>query len=286
MTRLFALSDLHLDFPANQAKFDALSATDYQDAALLMPGDLTHDLGRLEAALVAAVSKFAEVFFVPGNHELWLREDKFEDSLAKFDAVLALCEQCGARTSPLRLDGVWVVPLFSWYVKPEEGEDSLHGDKPGEDRTLRMWLDNHFVRWPSLPEGETAADEFSRRNRSRVRTYDAPVVSLSHFLPRTDLMYRTPEERAQDIPYVPDRMPSFNFSSVAGTKALEREIRSIGSAVHVYGHQHRNRDRMVEGVRYVSHCLGYPREYEAIGEDVGGPLQVWPMGSQETTKPA
>ena len=53
-----ALSDLHLDFRDNRAKFDALSATDYADDTLLLGGDLTHDLGLLESALGSAREKF------------------------------------------------------------------------------------------------------------------------------------------------------------------------------------------------------------------------------------
>jgi hypothetical protein len=55
----------------------------------------------------------------------------------------------------------------------------------------------------------------------------------------------------------------FNFSRVAGTWALDEQIRKLGSRVHVYGHQHRNRWRSIDGVLYVSHCLGYSEERES-----------------------
>ena len=57
-----------------------------------------------------------------------------------------------------------------------------------------------------------------------------------------------------------DRHPEFNFSRVAGSSLIDQQIRQIGSRLHVYGHQHINRDREIEGVRYVAHCLGYPNE--------------------------
>lgn len=278
MARVFALSDLHLDYRDNRDKFDALSASEYARDALLLGGDLTHDLGLLEEALASARAKFAEVFFVPGNHELWLRENLFEDSWQKFEHILGMCRTLGVRTDPLKLatdnGDVWVVPLFSWYVQPHEGDDSLHKDKPGEDKTLSMWLDNQLIKWPDW-NGRIADEVFLELNRSRLqRRYDAPVLSFSHFLPRTDLVFRTPAEIAQGPP-MHDRNPAFNFTSVAGSQGLERQIRALGSRVHVYGHQHRNRHREVEGVTYISHCMGYPRETYPDKGDVNRPKAVW-----------
>ncbi|HET8707810.1 MAG TPA: hypothetical protein VFM46_16025, partial [Pseudomonadales bacterium] len=57
-----------------------------------------------------------------------------------------------------------------------------------------------------------------------------------------------------------DPTPGFNFSRVAGTWELDKQLRHLGSQIHVYGHQHRNRDLVIEEVRYISHCLGYPKE--------------------------
>ncbi|MCP4716244.1 MAG: hypothetical protein GY868_14090, partial [Deltaproteobacteria bacterium] len=64
---------------------------------------------------------------------------------------------------------------------------------------------------------------------------------------------------------------------------LDVQIRSIGAAIHVYGHQHRNRRRLIDGVAYMSHCLGYPRERSqgriAFPDD--GPALVWDSESKK-----
>ena len=116
-------------------------------------------------------------------------------------------------------------------------------------------------------------------NAARVeRAYDAPVISFSHFLPRRDLIFSTLAERAA-LPRPPrDEHPRFNFSRVAGSAGIEAQIRRLGSTIHVYGHQHRNRDRAVDGVRYVSHCLGYPSSPEVGPAAIDGPLTVWEPG--------
>jgi predicted phosphodiesterase len=282
-TRLFALSDIHVDFPDNMAWLQALSSSDYVDDALILAGDATDDLTQLQTALGCLRGKFAEVFFVPGNHELWIRRGECADSMAKFWRVLGLCASLGVRTSPAKIGaagghmGIWVVPLFSWYVQPEEGRGSLFVRKEGEDPTLDMWADKHFTKWPPWAPGLTVADVLLRLNEEHLhRSYDAPVISFSHFLPRLELMFSGQESPPAGV-VVRDRHPTFNFSRVAGCEGLEAQIRQLGSMMHVYGHQHRNRYRHIDGVLYVSHCLGYPAE-RARGYVRGlenGPMLIW-----------
>jgi predicted phosphodiesterase len=265
--RVFALSDVHVDYQANMAWLQALSPTHYGDDTLILAGDVSDDLDKLRAALTRVRATFAEVFFVPGNHELWVRRGNGADSMAKFRQILELCAALGVRTRPARVgaggesQGVWIVPLFSWYIQPEEGEGSLFVEKPGEDRTREMWVDNALTRWPSLAPDRTVAEAFLHLNEPHLaRQYDTPVLSFSHFLPRLELIFRTQEEREAAGITLRDAHPWFNFSRVAGCTGLETQIRRLGSRVHVYGHQHRNRYRMIDGVLYISHCLAYPHE--------------------------
>jgi predicted phosphodiesterase len=280
--RVFALADVHVDYPDNMLWLQALSPIAYRADTLILAGDVSDDLNKLQTALACVCTKFAHVFFVPGNHDLWIRHGECPDSLAKFWQILALCTALGVKTSPAKVgattrdQGVWIVPLFSWYVKPEEGSGSLFVRKAGEDPTLEMWADNYFTTWPPLQAGLTIAEAFLRLNERHLHQYDAPVISCSHFLPRTELMFRIQGEGATGSA-VTDAHPRFNFSRVAGCMRLEEQIRRLGSVVHVYGHQHRNRHRLIDGVLYISHCLGYPYEREQgyIGEGEKGPKLIW-----------
>lgn len=294
-TRVFALSDIHADIRSNMMWLHSLSATDYADATLILAGDVSDSFETLQEALSCLCGKFAQVFFVPGNHELWVRRQPCEDSIAKFWRILQLCRRLGVHTSPARVGGVnnpgsvWVVPLFSWYVKPEEGRGSLFVPKEGEDPTLQMWSDNYFTRWPPLQQGVTVADYFLRLNTAHLAIhYDAPVISYSHFLPRTELIFSTLAEREAAGMVLTDPYPRFNFSRVAGCAGIEDQIRCLGSVMHVYGHQHRNRDRVIEGVRYVSYCLGYPREQKQRHRhgQMEGPVLIWnaPLGEKTDGK--
>ena len=63
------------------------------------------------------------------------------------------------------------------------------------------------------------------------RSYDAPVVTFSHFLPRPELM-----------------PPRFNVGAMsfladaAGSHLIEAQLRALGSRLHVFGHTHVNWD--------------------------------------------
>ncbi len=287
MTRIFALSDVHVDYPDNLQWIRNLSLTRYQNDTLILAGDTTHVFEKLDLCLRLLKDRFREVAFVPGNHELWVQSGGH--SLDKFHQILALCRQLNVHTEPFKIQGIssaWIVPLFSWYLQPHEGDDSLFLEKPGEDASLSAWSDNYFVKWPNLAHDATPAHYFLKMNRDRVaRAYDSPVISFSHFLPRQDLIFTRPEEMKGKKPVDPH--PGFNFSRVAGDAGIDRQIRQLGACIHIYGHQHRNRWRVTDGVLYVSHCLGYgvERQNGFIRDLDREPRLVWdtatPNGNQD-----
>jgi predicted phosphodiesterase len=265
--RIFALSDIHVDFELNMHWLGKLSSCDYINDTLILAGDVCDEIDRLQKALSILRAKFANIFFVPGNHDLWLRRKECNDSIEKFRLILELCREIDIKTVPEKItesnsnNGVWIIPLFSWYMKPEDGRGSLFIQKPGEDPSLPMWSDNHYIKWPVLNDYKTIADYFLKMNEKYIhKKYDLPVITFSHFLPREEMMFS--EDRKKDLVRLAkfDRNPSFNFSRVAGCSKIDEQIRQLGSTIHIYGHQHRNKDRLIDNVRYISHCLGYPHE--------------------------
>lgn len=107
--RVFALSDLHTDYPENLDWVRGLSDDAFKADAVVLGGDVSDDLTTLETTLRLFTSKFKHVFFVPGNHDLWIRagrgEQPWEDSVSKLEAVLSLCEACGVHTRPVLVGG-------------------------------------------------------------------------------------------------------------------------------------------------------------------------------------
>lgn len=70
--------------------------------------------------LRALKQKFRRVFFIPGNHDLWIRpgiEDKeYPDSICKLMAMMNVFDEIGVEMGPAEVaKGLYVVPLYSWY---------------------------------------------------------------------------------------------------------------------------------------------------------------------------
>src|SRR5215475_4171039 len=140
--RMFAISDLHTDFRENMLLVEQLSDGDYQQDVLIAAGDISDRLGILQATLARLRAKFMKVFYVPGNHELWVRRQP-QTSVEKFFSVLALCQRLDIQTSPEKVGAAWVVPLFSWY------ESQFAGERDGDDPLLRGWADFSLCKWPT-----------------------------------------------------------------------------------------------------------------------------------------
>jgi predicted phosphodiesterase len=285
MSRCFAWSDLHVDYPANFELISALSDADSRHDTILIAGDVSSDPAKLLRCLDHLKRKFREVAFVPGNHDLWVSSGNQMNSLVKLDELHAACRARGIQVeafeTTIRSERVRIVPLLSWYLKPEEGEGSLFLEKPGEDPSLSMWADNYRTKWPEMPNETTPAEHLLSLNQQPdpENFNQRQVITFSHFLPRVELVFQDWERfQSADHGSGKDALPEFNFTRVAGCRQLDALLRHRGSTIHLYGHQHRNRDRMIEGVRYISHCLGYPPEWNRLDTRPARhrPLEIFP----------
>lgn len=287
---VYAISDLHVDYKENLNIITSLCREDYANDVLLVAGDVSDNLELLEVTLNHLQSVFHQVFFVPGNHELWIRRFRKKnvsqveyDSIDKFNDILKLCEDLGVMTKPALIQSqsaeVHIVPLYSWYLGPEDGKGTLYVEKSiDKDKTHDIWGDYFLCQWPQEVKEKGIAHYFLELNKDVLQqTYHAPVISFSHFLPRTNLVFKYLDWRQKLGEFV-DPMPSFNFTRVAGCEQIDEQLRTIGSQLHVYGHQHRDRHRIEEDVIYISHCLGYPKERLHRSEQFHLPKLVWSDG--------
>lgn len=239
--RIFAVSDIHVDHEVNARWFNGLSEADFTSDYLILAGDISHVLAELEAVFDRASRKFARVFYVPGNHDLWLRnETQFASSLDKFDAVLDLADDVGISTEAHHEDGLSIMPLFGWY-------DYSFG-APG-NILKSAWSDYRLCKWPQGHDDASVTRRFLAMNEPLP---DMPagnkIISFSHFLPRIDVMpRRIPPHRRFVYP-------------VLGSDSIDAQIRRLSSRIHVYGHSHVNRNVTIDGVTYINNAYGYPKE--------------------------
>eukprot|EP00668_Euglena_longa_P004897 GGOE01005738.1.p1 GENE.GGOE01005738.1~~GGOE01005738.1.p1 ORF type:complete len:292 (+),score=69.52 GGOE01005738.1:120-995(+) len=209
--RVFCVSDIHTDIPANLEWVHSICTSSYQRDVLICAGDISDNLAVVEETLGLLKKRFKEVFFVPGNHELWvLARDKecgIKDSLQKLEAILQLCQRQGVHTAPQCIEApgdeaMWIVPMLSWHHSSWDTEpDVVDYDVPGPEKMLRdFWL----CAWPSGmdPLEDSIATHVDRLNDAvlaasgldcaSIAASGLPIISFSHFLPFVELL---PEKR-------------------------------------------------------------------------------------------
>lgn len=260
---MYVVSDLHTDYPENMSWLKSLSTDNDDQNVLLVAGDVAETYQNFLLTMSILRDKFDRVFFVPGNHDLWLRRDNIDylGSLDKLDKLLDACQELGVETKPGIVDGLGIIPLYSWYHESFDEERDITGVRiPSLAMACK---DYHVCRWPDeLKNGEASLalyfdslnDENSGLVEDIVKKCDH-IISFSHFVPRQELC---PEKRMLFYP---------NLPKVIGSKYLEKRIRAIHgaaegqlSACHVFGHTHFCWDAVLEGIRYVQAPLAYPRE--------------------------
>jgi predicted phosphodiesterase len=237
---VFAVSDIHIDYDVNARWVADISASEYRDDVLILAGDVTDSLSRLDWCLRTLALRFKNVLYVPGNHDLWVaREGREKTSLEKFEEVRVVAESSGVSMQPFRGNGISIFPLLGWY-------DYSFGE-PG-DELLSVWLDYTACRWPADFSMREVAAHFASLNEAHSPAAGDTIITFSHFLPRIDLMPSfIPAEKRILYP-------------VLGSTRIDRELRRLKSSIHVYGHSHVNRNITIDGVNYINNAFGYPRE--------------------------
>lgn len=237
--RVYAISDVHTDYQENRRWIDELSRVNYKQDILILAGDVTDDLNLLKKTFLALKSRFYQVHYIPGNHELWVNRCKGIDSLEKLKLVQELAEECHICMEPYNYGELSIVPLYAWY-------DYSFG-KPTRN-ILTMWTDLYACQWPAGFCERHITRHFIGMNIDNIKIRNKFIISFSHFLPRIDVMpFFIPPKKRDVYPLL-------------GTALLEEQIRSLGSIIHIFGHSHVNTRTTLDNVVYINNALGYPHE--------------------------
>ncbi len=246
--RVFAISDVHLDYAVNQQWLHGLSLQEFQHDVLILAGDISDAPKLQEMCFRELARRFYRVLFVPGNHDLWVKRFPCEGgSLKKFEVVQALAHSYGLLTKPWTEGELTIVPLLSWY-------DYSFGQP--NSQLQQAWMDFHACEWPTGWQEREITQHFLQANHAHLQTKNTTLISFSHFMPRIDIMpAQVPELRRFIYP-------------VLGSSALEVQVRQLQPQIHVYGHSHLNRHIKLDGTVYINNAFAYPSESHIAAKEL------------------
>ena len=253
--KLYAISDLHLDYSVNRQAL--LELPPHSQDWLILAGDVGESIELLRLALRELTEKFAKVIWVPGNHDLWTssKDPLAPRGVAKYEQMVDLCREFGALT-PEDAYIEWpgpgpkylLAPIFTLY-----------------DYSFRP---PHVTFEEALPwaaeEGIVCADEnllypypFASRQdwctsrcaftEDRLRRVDSPypLILIGHFPLRQGLAV---------LPRVP------RFCIWCGTTLTQDWHQRFNAAIVISGHLHIRSRRWVDSVRFEEVSFGYPKQ--------------------------
>lgn len=99
---VYVISDVHVDHAENLDWIEALPAPPAPPGRLnllLLAGDISHDVALMRRCLAALRARYDRVFFIHGNHELWVSALSFTYSVSTpWACCCSCCCVCAADT--------------------------------------------------------------------------------------------------------------------------------------------------------------------------------------------
>ena len=253
---LRAIGDLHVEHAENRELVAAIEPRSERDW-LIVCGDVADDPDNVAWALRLLRSRFAEVIWVPGNHELLAQRDAPQAMRGerRYRHLVELCRGLGVLTpeDPYPIwDGpggpVRVVPLFLLYDYSfgRNGFTRAQALQRAYDAGV-VCIDEFLLDPAPYPSREAwcAARVVEAEGRLRDVEPLLPSILVNHYplLPEPTRMLRHPE-----------------FAQWCGTTRTAEWHRRFRATAVVYGHLHIPRTSWHDGVRFEEVSLGYPRE--------------------------
>ncbi|MFT7590027.1 MAG: Icc-related predicted phosphoesterase [Limisphaerales bacterium] len=236
--RIYTVSDLHVDYAENLRWVEALSKVEYQEDVLICAGDISANDSLFKETLYLLRARFMRVFFVPGNHDIWVRKEDGIDSITRFEQLIQTCSEIDIDTAAAQVGGILIVPIFSWY------DFSFAPLKP---ELKKRWADFRMCKWPAGMSHTEVTNWFHKRTEIPEKI-SSPVISFSHYLPEIDML--------------PDRIDpeGYLLTAVLGSESLGEIVKSLKPHYHICGHSHVNSISVIGQTTYINNAYGYPSE--------------------------
>jgi len=271
---LIAVSDLHVSYPENREIVQNLRPRSDEDW-LLVAGDVAERLADVEWALELLAQRFAQVVWVPGNHELWTTpKDPVQlRGQERYEALVDTCRRIGVITpedpypewhgagGPVTIAPLFV--LYDYSFRPD-GCSTKEESLATAHAAGVVCTDEYLLK----PDPYPGVDSWCRarvvETERRLAECDpaVPIVMVNHYP-----LVRDPTR----VLHYPE------FAQWCGTELTADWHRRFHTAAVVYGHLHIPRITWHDGVRFEEVSLGYPREWRRRGHPHGILRRILPV---------
>ena len=253
--KLWALSDLHLSHRSNRDAIATVPA--FPDDWLVLAGDVADGHRSLDWCFDTLNRRFAQIVWVPGNHELWTTPGSGLRGAALYDELVAIARRHGVITPedpypvfPHPAGDVLIAPLFLLYdysFRPTgvRAEDVVHWAQVGN----AVCADEYLLHPDPFPDrGAWCAARCARAaERLAACPSHVPKVLVNHY---------PLEEALAVLPRIP------RFTPWCGTRRTRGWHRRFNARAVVYGHLHIRGTNWIDGVPFQEVSLGYPQQWD------------------------
>ena len=289
--KLYAISDIHVGFPANKTAWSMLKP--HPGDGLILCGDVGDTTEQLRQAFKKATECFDIVWWCPGNHELYTLPHESDSGIRgekKYKECIKIATEYKIHNPEEEEYIIWegeggpaiIAPIFTLYdysFRPKEIplEKAVEWAREKDTEATDEYL-LHSDPYPNRMEWcNTLIHKFENKLQSiRDRFPFLPLVIANHWPLREDLV---------SLKFIP------RFSLWCGTKLTHDWYKRFNACVVVSGHLHIRRTDWIDFTRFEEVSLGYPRQWrgcaerglgvnELLREILPGPIDVPTVGGR------
>ncbi|MGA9872026.1 MAG: metallophosphoesterase [Rhodococcus sp. (in: high G+C Gram-positive bacteria)] len=272
--KLWAVSDIHVGHRGNRPVTEDIHPESPEDW-LIVAGDVSEKTDDIRWALQLLRSRFAKVFWVPGNHELWttVKDPVQIHGVARYEYLVNLCREIDVIT-PEDPYVVWegeggpatIVPMFLLYdysFLPRGAIDKEHGLTIARDKNV-VATDEFLL----SPQPYATRDAWCH---ARIETTKKRLDALDLSIPTVQINHFPMVRQPTDVLFYPE------FALWCGSTLTADWHTRYNALCSVYGHLHIPRTTYYDGVRFEEVSVGYPREWQRRGLPTNVLRQILPV---------
>jgi len=246
---LWAISDLHVTAPANRRLATRLIRPRHPGDWLIVAGDIAEDIDVVVEMLALFKTRFAEVIFSPGNHEIYSRSDAEFTGKAKYKELIRQCRAIGVITPEDEYPvfaGHTIVPMFTLYDYSWRTPGTTPERAIAEAERRGIVLTDHYAIAPFVDIPMWCRERLAYTVK-RLSTVTGPTILINHW------------------PLAREPMRHVHFPDIglwSGTRHTQQWAERYQASAVIYGHLHLPLELDIDGVCHAEVSLGYPKENE------------------------